>query len=84
MTKAIVYIMAGCPACHDYTPRIREVARVHKVPLEIVNVSFPRGATKANRHSVRATPTTDFFTEKGTVVRRIGALDNPTLIKLLG
>lgn len=84
INKAIVYIQTGCPACEEYLPRIQAAARARKLPLAVVNVSFPSGAQKAEQHSIRSTPTSDFVTERGTVVRRVGSLPESALDKLLG
>jgi len=83
MTRVVVYVQAGCPACHEYTPRIRAAARKYRVALDVVHLDTRSGAAMATKHRIRVTPTTDFFSERDTVTRRTGNLPDAALERLL-
>ena len=83
MTRVVVYVQPNCPACHAHLPKVRAAADKHKIQLRVVDISMLYGEREAAKHHVRATPTTDVFTSRGTLVRRVGALPDELLDRLL-
>jgi hypothetical protein len=77
----LVFVMTGCPACHEYVPRFRKAFR----GARILDVSRDRrAAALADRLGVKATPTTVVRDSAGTVTKRIGAISDADIGKLLG
>lgn len=83
----LVFVMTGCPACHEFVPRLKAVSaplRAQGVPVQVVDITKdPRGAQLANQLGVKATPTTIVRSRRGQHRRRVGALADPDLVRLL-
>jgi len=71
-TSLVVFHMQGCPACHEYLPRLRAAARRHPtVPVHVMEAG--QNSQLADAFKVSAVPAT--FVVKGTrSIRREGAL----------
>jgi glutaredoxin len=84
-SRAAVFVMTGCPACHEYIPRIKRVAGRLGVPLAIHDITKnPRSAALANAQKVKATPTTFVQSGNGRSKHKVGAISDADIEKLLG
>ena len=83
----LVFVMSGCPACHDYTPRFKRLAAAYEakgMPVRVLDITKDkRAAALADSMRVKATPTTVVHTRGGKTLRRIGSLPDPEIAKLL-
>lgn len=89
MTRILVFVMRGCPACHDYIPRFKRLAAPLRSPnlrfhvLDVDHRTLPRPA-QAIARTVRATPTTILLEDgRGEHLRRVGALSDAEIAELL-
>lgn len=83
--RAVVFVMQGCPACHEYGPRFTRAARGAGVAHRFIDVSgSARGRRIGDEHKIRATPTTFLLDDQDLIVKRVeGAISNVEIQKLL-
>lgn len=81
----LVFVMSGCPACHDFMPRVSRAAKARGIGMRILNVTQgAREAALANSYKVSALPTTFARARTGKVSKKIGAISDVEIEKLLG
>jgi protein-disulfide isomerase len=80
----ICIVQRGCPACHEFVPRLRKAVRGTGVAVEVLDVARGQRAMKiAEHYNVRGTPTTLISTTRGTLIRRVGGIDDAELGRLI-
>lgn len=83
----LAFVMNGCPACHEYVPRLGRVSaryRARGMPVRVLDINADkRAAALADKLGVKATPTTIAQTLRGTTLRRVGAIADSEIEKLL-
>jgi len=84
----VFHMTPGCAPCEEYIPRFKQIARPYQSRAEIrsVNLAKPNKnfSDLAIRFKVDATPTTIVIDENDRVRRRrVGALSNEDVVKLL-
>ena len=84
----IVFVMDGCPACENYLPRFKRIAKPYsKAGIQIAvfdaNSKDDRVQDFADRINVRATPTTAVLPRGQGLVKVEGAVDDATIKQLL-
>lgn len=82
---AFVFIQEGCPACHDFMPKLQQASQGFPHPLGVYDVS-KGGHEQAfgDRMLVRATPTTIVMDSAGRMHRAEGTLGVGQIRALLG
>ena len=82
-----VFIAEGCPACHEYLPRFKQVAapaRARGLPIGIYDVARDRKAAQfAQRLKIDATPTTIVLTRDGKLRKYIGGISAAEITRAL-
>jgi thiol-disulfide isomerase/thioredoxin len=82
---AFVFIQDGCPACHDFMPKLQQAADGFPHPLGVYDVSKGGHETEfGNRLRVRATPTTIVMDSAGRMHRFEGTTGVREIRALLG
>lgn len=76
----LVFVMDGCGHCTEYAPRVKRALAGSGVGLEFANVERDRRAAK---YRVTGTPTTLVRTRRGTVIRRVGGIDDAEIGRLV-
>ena len=82
----VVFVMQGCPACHEYAPAVQAAQRRHPgIPVYILDAASRDPSIKAlaDRHDIRATPTTLVLRRPAGVIKVEGSLDGATLEQLM-
>ena len=83
-----VFHQHGCPACAQYLPRFKRVASPFRAayPIGIYDLAKDKhGQEFATRlGGIRAVPTTVVMTDRGALHKHVGALDEATIVRLLG
>jgi thiol-disulfide isomerase/thioredoxin len=83
----LVFVMAHCPACVEFKPRLARVSEPFRQAGLAVQVgdldSNPKVRALADKHKVRVTPTILAFDRHGRVHKREGSLPDAELRKLL-
>jgi hypothetical protein len=79
--------MAGCPACTEFLPRFGRISaplRARGLPVHVGDIT-KRGPAQAwaERLKVEATPTTVVLRSDGKSYRRVGAVSDAEIAKLL-
>ena len=83
--RVLVFLQDGCPACHDFTPRIGRLGgpyRARGLPIERIDINSPQGKALAKRFGVDATPTTVVLRGPGSF-KMVGAVDDASISQLL-
>jgi hypothetical protein len=81
----LIFVMQGCPACHDFMPRVSRAARSKGIGMKVIDVTRgQRGAALANSYKVSALPTTFARARTGKVSKKIGAISDADIERLLG
>ncbi|UCC72070.1 MAG: thioredoxin family protein [Gemmatimonadota bacterium] len=80
----VVFIMEGCPACHEYVPRFQHIARQfgNTVPAFIVDANSPQGGPLADRFGIEATPTTMILRKPVGAIRAEGSLPDTEITEM--
>lgn len=83
----LVFVMEGCPACHEFVPRMKNVSapfRARGLSVQVVDITkHPRAEQMATQMRVQATPTTIVRDRRGNMKRRVGAVPDQEIARLL-
>jgi hypothetical protein len=77
-----VFVLAGCGHCEEYLPRARAAVERLRGAVRLQVVDAARDY-RAQKYAVRGTPTTLVLTRQGRVLRRVGAVDDLEIQRLL-
>lgn len=75
----LVFIMEGCGHCEEYAPRVSRKLTGSGVALMFADANRDHRAAK---YGVTGTPTTLVRTRRGTVIRRVGSIDDAEIDRL--
>lgn len=81
-----VFVMEGCPACHDYLPRFQQVADPYMkagVPVIVYNAEDPNVQQLADRWDIQATPTTVIALRGPGMIKEEGSMSGEDIKKLM-
>ena len=83
-----VFHQHGCPACAVYVPRFKRVASPHRqhFPIGVYDLAKDQHARSFAERlgGIRAVPTTVVMSDRGSLHKHVGALDEATIARLLG
>ena len=78
----IVFLMQGCPACHDYEPRFKRIASPLRGRLPMAIKDVHQAAPLADRFGIKVTPTTVVW-KNGRAKKIEGAVPDTQIVSLL-
>jgi thiol-disulfide isomerase/thioredoxin len=83
-----VFVMDGCPACHDYLPRFQQVADPYAkagVPIIVYDAASEDPAVQqlADRWDIQATPTTVVALRGPGLLKEEGSMGEADIKKLM-
>jgi len=85
--RVLSFVMAGCPACHEFAPRLGRIAapyRARGLPVHVVDIGKPMPpALQALAKTIKATPTTVILKGGYETSRKVGAVADAEIAKLL-
>ncbi len=84
----VLFIQAGCPACHEFLPRFKRVAEPYRqcgVKVYAPDLAKDsRAAEMADKYKIKATPTMLVFSKSGRATKIEGAVDDSRIETALG
>lgn len=86
MSRPAVFVFGqtGCPACEDYIPRFQRLAGGAACPIGVYDLAKdPKANEFATRLGVNATPTTVVMNSRGQLLKKVGAIADREIQKLL-
>lgn len=83
-TVIILWIQAGCGACHEFRPTFNRVASRYKgqIPIYVLDCNDPKHSGLADRCGVGSTPTTCVLRAPYGILKAEGAIPEPELARL--